>query len=84
MGVNWTLPVARKGKLWREGRKLLDHSLSSGATALHRHLIEEKTHAFLSQLLFRPKHFREHIDLLVVLLRFPTTIDPSLVFKKNL
>lgn len=65
MGVNWTLPIARKGKLWRDGRKLLDRSLRPGATAMHQRLIEEKTRAFLRQLLFRPKHFREHIDLLV-------------------
>ncbi|KAF8263544.1 cytochrome P450 [Lactarius quietus] len=62
MGVNWTLPVARKGKLWRDGRKLLDRSLRPGATALHRRLIEEKTRAFLGQLLSTPKDFREHID----------------------
>ena len=65
MGVNWTLPIARKGKLWRDGRKLLDRSLRPGATDMHRRLIEEKTRAFLSQLLSKPKHFREHIDLLV-------------------
>ena len=65
MGVNWTLPVARKGKLWRDGRKLLDRSFRPGATALHRRLIEEKTRVFLGQLLSAPKRFREHIDLLV-------------------
>jgi hypothetical protein len=84
MGVNWTLPGIRKGKPWRDGRKLLDRSLRPGATALHRRLIEEKTHAFLSQLLSTPKHFREHIDLLVSLLNFPTIIDTSPVFKENL
>ena len=65
MGVNWTLPLTRKGKFWRDGRKLLDRSLRPGATALHRRIIEEKTRAFLSQLLSTPKHFRDHIDLLV-------------------
>jgi hypothetical protein len=84
MGVNWTLPTARKGKIWRDGRKLLDRSLRPGATALHQRLIEEKTRAFLSQLLSSPKHFREHIDLWVSLLKFPITIDPSPVFKENL
>ncbi len=65
MGVNWTLPSARKGKPWRDGRKLLDRSLRPGGTALHLRLIEEKTLVFLGQLLSTPKDFREHIDLLV-------------------
>lgn len=72
MGVNWTLPIARKGKLWRDGRKLLDRSLRPGATVLHRRVIEEKTCAFLSQLLITPKHFREHIDLLVFIAHVPS------------
>jgi hypothetical protein len=83
MGVNWILPIASKGKLLRDGRKLLDRSLRPGATALHRRLIEEKTREFLGQVLSTPKHFREHIDLLVSLLNSPTTTDPSLVFKEN-
>jgi hypothetical protein len=84
MGVNWTLPIARKGKLWRDGRKLLDRTLRPGATVLHRRLIGEKTRAFLGEPLSTPEHFREHIDLLVSSFNFSTSIDPSPVFKENL
>ncbi|KAI0291061.1 cytochrome P450 [Multifurca ochricompacta] len=64
MDVDWTLPIAKKGRAWREGRRLLDRSLRPGATALHRQLIEEKTRIFLGQLLSTPKDFRAHVDLL--------------------
>ncbi|KAH9058255.1 cytochrome P450 [Lactarius vividus] len=64
MGIDWMLFLARKGKYWREGRKLLDRSLRPGAAALHRRLIEEKTRVFLGQLLATPNAFREHINLL--------------------
>ena len=71
MGVNWTVPVSRKGKLWRDGRKLLDRSLRPGVVALHQRMIEEKTRVFLGQLLSTPKDFRDHIDLLISSLSFP-------------
>jgi hypothetical protein len=71
MDVDWIFPISRMGKYWRDGRKLLDRSLSPGATALHRRLIEEKTRLFLGQLLVTPKTFREHIGLLVSLPHFP-------------
>ncbi|KAH9058247.1 cytochrome P450 [Lactarius vividus] len=45
-------------------RRLLNRSLRPGATALDQHLIEEKTRAFLSQLLATPKAFRKHLHLL--------------------
>ena len=71
MDVDWMFPVTRLGKYWREGRKRLDRSLRPGATASHRRLIEEKTRMFLGQLLTTPKAFRGHIDLFVLLPRFP-------------
>lgn len=71
MDVDWTLPSIRKGKAWRDGRKLLDRSLRPGATALHLRMIEEKTRTFLGQMLSTPKDFREHIDLLVPSPSFP-------------
>ena len=71
MDVVWTLPTSRKGKSWRDGRKLLERSLRPGATDLQQRIIEEKTHLFLGQLLSTPKDFREHIDLLVASLCFP-------------
>jgi hypothetical protein len=67
MEVDWIFPLARMGKYWREGRKLLDRSLRPDATASHRRLIEEKTRVFLGQLLATPIAFREHIDLFVPL-----------------
>lgn len=83
MGVDWTLPSARKGKPWRDGRRLLDRSLRPGATALHRRIIEERTCLFLSQLLSTPKNFREHIDLLVLSINFPTSVHLFPGFKEN-
>ncbi len=71
MDMEWMFPLSRKGKYWREGRKLLDRSLRPGATALHRRLIEEKTRVFLGQLLANPKAFREHIDMLVLPPQYP-------------
>ncbi|KAH9163802.1 cytochrome P450 [Lactarius sanguifluus] len=64
MGMDWLFSLSRTGKYWREGRRLLDRSLRPGATVLHRHLIEEKTHAFLGQLLATPGAFRGHLSLL--------------------
>ncbi|KAH8984171.1 cytochrome P450 [Lactarius hatsudake] len=64
MDVDWMFPLARMGEYWHEGRRLLDRSLRPGATALHQHLIEEKTHAFLGQLLATPGAFRGHLSLL--------------------
>ncbi|KAH9039825.1 cytochrome P450 [Lactarius pseudohatsudake] len=64
MDTDWVFSLSRTGKYWREGRRLLDRSLRPGATALHRHLIEEKTRAFLSQLLATPMAFRKHLHLL--------------------
>lgn len=73
MEVDWLFPLARMGKYWRDGRKLLDRSLRPGATAPHRRLIEEKTRVFLGQLLATPTAFREHVDLFVPLLRIIDT-----------
>ncbi|KAH9163803.1 cytochrome P450 [Lactarius sanguifluus] len=64
MDVDWLFPLSRTGKYWREGRRLLDRSLRPGATALDQHFIEEKTRAFLSQLLATPTAFRKHLHLL--------------------
>ncbi|KAH9039824.1 cytochrome P450 [Lactarius pseudohatsudake] len=75
MDVDWLFPLSRTGKYWREGRRLLDRSLRPGATALHRHFIEERTHAFLGQLLATPMAFRKHLHLLVQPPRYPITAD---------
>jgi hypothetical protein len=65
MDVEWIFPIAKVGKYWREGRKLLDRGLRPSGIAFHRRMIEEKTHAFLGQLLSNPRAFLEHVDLLV-------------------
>ncbi len=67
MEVDWLLPVTRYGERWREGRKIADRSLRPGAMSLYHQRIEEKTRAFLSQLLVSSADFRGHIELSVVL-----------------
>jgi hypothetical protein len=54
---------ARKGEVWREGRKLLDRSLRPGAAISYHQLMQENTLWFLSRLLTTPKGFRSHIEL---------------------
>jgi hypothetical protein len=71
MEMDWIVPASRKGKYWRESRRLLDRSLRPGATTSHGRLIEEKTRSFLDQLLANPKDFRAHIDLSVLSLNEP-------------
>ena len=65
MDVDWIFPIARKGKYWREGRRLLERSFRPGETDSHWRMIEDNTRVFLGQLLATPKAFREHIDLSV-------------------
>jgi cytochrome P450 len=64
------LPNARKGELWREGRKLLDRSLRPSMTMSYRQMIQENTHWFLARLLATPKDFRGHVELLAVALPY--------------
>ena len=67
--MDWILPITTKNESWREGRRLLDRSLRPGGTTSYRHMIEEKTHTFLSKLLETPMHFRDHIGQSVFLFR---------------
>jgi cytochrome P450 len=67
MEVDWLLPVTEYGERWREGRKIADRSLRPGAISLYHQRIEEKTRAFLGQILASPADFRGHIELSVVL-----------------
>jgi len=62
--MDWMLPNARKGELWREGRKLLDRSLRPSVTMSYRQMMQENTHRFLARLLATPKNFRDHVELL--------------------
>jgi hypothetical protein len=67
MEVDWLLPVTEYGERWREGRKIADRSLRPGAISPFHQRIEEKTRAFLGQILASPADFRGHIELSVVL-----------------
>jgi hypothetical protein len=68
--MDWLLPVARKGEVWREGRKILDHSLRPGTTITYRQMMHENIHGFLARLLVTPKDFLGHIRLFVVVLLY--------------
>jgi hypothetical protein len=67
MEVDWLLPVTEYGERWREGRKIADRSLRPGAISPFYQRIEEKTRAFLRQILASPADFRGHIELSVIL-----------------
>ena len=58
------------GDTWREGRKLLDGNLRSGAIMSYRQMMEEKTREFLANLFTTPKDIHAHIELLVGLLPY--------------
>jgi hypothetical protein len=62
MELDWLLPFAKMGDAWREERRLMDRSLRS-ASDEYRHMMKEKTGAFLAKLLATPCDFRRHIDL---------------------
>ncbi|KAH9971625.1 cytochrome P450 [Russula compacta] len=66
LGVDWLLPILPKDDVWSDRRKLLDRSLrpAQAASTSYRKIMEEKTRAFLSQLLVNPNDFRSHIGLL--------------------
>jgi hypothetical protein len=69
--MDWTLINARKGELWREGRKLLDRDLRPGEIMSYRQMMQDNTRWFLSWLLATPNEFRGHIGLSVVSLPYP-------------
>jgi len=63
-GMDWILPNARKGEVWREGRNLLNRSLRPGATISYRQMMLENTRGFLARLLATPEEFHGHIGFL--------------------
>jgi hypothetical protein len=63
--MNWPLFNAGTTESWREGRKLVDHSLRPGAVMTYGRMMQQKTHEFLTQLLASPKDFRTHLKLSV-------------------
>ncbi|KAH9976332.1 cytochrome P450 [Lactifluus volemus] len=62
--IGWVLTLCKNNANWREGRRLLDHSLRSGAMTSYRHIMEEETHGFLAKLLATPENFRRHTKFL--------------------
>ena len=67
MEVDWLLPDTKYGEHWREKRKIAERSLRPSIISQYHQRIEEKTRAFLGQILASPAEFRGHIQLLVVL-----------------
>jgi cytochrome P450 len=65
MDFEWPLFMNRMGVTWREGRKLLDGSLRSGAIMSYRQMMLEKTHEFLANLFATTKDIHAHIEQLV-------------------
>lgn len=72
--MNWSLLNARKGEVWREGRKLLDRNLRPGSMTPYRQMMQENTCGFLTQLLATPKEFRSHINQSAI--SFPCIVLP--------
>ncbi|KAF8498603.1 cytochrome P450 [Russula emetica] len=62
--MDWPLFMTGMTETWREGRKLVDHSLRPGAVTTYGQMMQEKTREFLTQLFATPKNFRSHIELL--------------------
>ena len=65
MDLGWPLFMIRMGDAWREGRKLLDGNLRSGAIISYRQMMQEKTREFLANVFTTPKDVQSHIELLV-------------------
>ncbi|KAI0264154.1 cytochrome P450 [Gloeopeniophorella convolvens] len=64
MELDWPLHSLNRAEPWREGRRILDRSLKSGAIASYHQMIQEKIRSFLGQLLESPENFKEHAQLL--------------------
>ncbi len=63
--MDWPLFMSGMTETWREGRKLVDHSLRPGAVVTQGQMMQEKTCGFLAQLFATPKNFRAHVRLSV-------------------
>jgi hypothetical protein len=83
--MNWQLFMIGMTETWREGRKLVDHSLRPGAVMAYGQMMQDKTHEFLAQLFVTPQNFRSHVELSVGRLPYyRMTIDGQVAFKENL
>ena len=63
--MDWPLFMTGMTETWREGRKIVDHSLRPSAVMTYGQMVQEKTHEFLAQLFASPKDFRAHLELSV-------------------
>jgi hypothetical protein len=63
--MDWLLFMSGRTETWREGRKLVDHSLRPGAVMTYGRMLQEKTCEFLTRLFATPKNFRTHVELSV-------------------
>ncbi|KAN0135789.1 Cytochrome P450 [Lactarius tabidus] len=63
MEADWLLPITGYGDRWREGRKIAERILRPGVMSLYHQRIEEKTRAFLEQILASPADIRGHLQL---------------------
>ena len=63
--MDWPIFNSRMTETWREGRKILDHSLRMGAITSYQQMMQQKTREFLAQLYANPKDFRKLVDLSV-------------------
>ena len=63
--MDWQLFMIGTTETWREGRKLVDHSLRPSAVMTYGQMIQEKTREFLTQLFATPKNFRALVELSV-------------------
>ena len=61
--MDWPIFMRGTTEIWREGRKLVDHSLRPGAVMTYGQMMKEKTREFLTQLFATPKNFRAHAEL---------------------
>lgn len=65
MGWSWVLALARSNERWRLGRRMLDRSLRSTATASYLPTIQARARVFLSRMLETPHQWEDHLDLSV-------------------
>jgi hypothetical protein len=61
--MDWPLFMTGMTETWREGRKIVDHSLRPGAVMTCGQMMQEKTCECLTQLFATPMNFRDHVEL---------------------
>ena len=74
MKWEWLVQLARYGESWREGRKLLDRGLRTGALAVYQPMLQTKAHVLLIHLLEDPDAWNAHLEPFVIL------VSVSLIF----